>query len=248
MKKTSFSLLILIILLLITATILEKLYGTPWVASNIYGSTWFLLLWALLSISAIIYIIQRRLYRRPITLLLHLSFVVILIGAAITHYFGINGQIHLRLGEAPKSTYIDTNYEECNLPFAVSLNDFQLIYYPGTTNPMDFASHIEIQDTKHETRNSAPSNSSPKLGEMAKPEGYVNKTFASSLHTVSMNNILSHRNYRFYQSSYDPDQQGSVLSIYHDPYGITITYIGYFLLFISMALFLLNKYLSHKKK
>ena len=147
MKKTTFSLLIITIITLITATILEKLYGTPWVASNIYGSTWFLLLWALLTIAALIYIIQRRLYQRPLTLLLHLSFVVILIGAAITHYFGINGQIHLRLNETPKSTYIDTNYEERNLPFAVSLNDFQLIYYPGTTNPMDFVSHIEIHET-----------------------------------------------------------------------------------------------------
>ena len=237
MKKTSFSLLILIILLLITATILEKLYGTPWVASNIYGSTWFLLLWGILTISALIYIFQRRLYRRPITLLLHLSFVVILIGAAITHYFGINGQIHLRLGEAPKSTYIDTNYEERNLPFAVSLNDFQLIYYPGTTNPMDFVSHIEILDTRYETRDYALSNSSPKLGEVAKPEGSVNTL---SLHKVSMNNILSHRNYRFYQSSYDSDHQGSILSIYHDPYGITITYIGYFLLFASMTIFLIQ--------
>jgi cytochrome c biogenesis protein ResB len=224
MKKNSFSLLILIILLLITATILEKLYGTPWVASNIYGSTWFLLLWGILTISALIYIFQRRLYKRPITLLLHLSFVVILIGAAITHYFGINGQIHLRLGKAPKSTYIDTNYEERNLPFAVSLNDFQLIYYPGTTNPMDFVSHIEIHET-------------PK-----------NSQLSTLQEQLSMNNILKHRNYRFYQSSYDSDHQGSVLSIYHDPYGITLTYIGYFLLFASMTLFLLNKYLSLRKK
>lgn len=221
MKKTSFSLLILIILLLITATILEKLYGTPWVASNIYGSTWFLLLWGILTISALIYIFQRRLYKRPITLLLHLSFVVILIGAAITHYFGINGQIHLRLNEAPKSTYIDTNYKERNLPFAVSLNDFQLIYYPGTTNPMDFASYIKITDCRLQITDSSQINN-------------------SSLHKISMNNILKHRNYRFYQSSYDSDRQGSVLSIYHDPYGITITYIGYFLLFISMALFLIK--------
>lgn len=252
MKKTSFSLLILTIITLITATILEKLYGTPWVASNIYGSTWFLALWALLTISALIYIIQRRLYRRPITLLLHLSFVIILIGAAITHYFGINGQIHLRLDEAPKSTYIDTNYQERNLPFAVSLSDFQLTYYPGTTNPMDFVSFIEIRDTRHETQDSKPSKSSFNLGEVAKPKGYVNNSSFlipnSSLHTVSMNNILSYKNYRFYQSSYDSDRQGSILSIYHDPYGITITYIGYFLLFASMTLFLLNKYISLKKK
>ena len=229
MKKTTFSLLIITIITLITATILEKLYDTPWVASHIYGSTWFLLLWALLTISALIYIIQRRLYQRPLTLLLHLSFVIILIGAAITHYFGINGQIHLRLNEAPKTTYIDTNYQERNLPFAVSLNDFQLIYYPGTTNPMDFVSYIQITDYRLQITDSSQINN-------------------SSLHTVSMNNILSHRNYRFYQSSYDSDLQGSILSIYHDPYGITITYIGYFLLFASMTLFLLNKYLSHKKK
>ena len=221
MKKTTFSLLIIAIITLITATILEKLYGTLWVASHIYGSTWFLLLWALLTISAIIYIIQRRLYRRPTTLLLHLSFVVILIGAAITHYFGINGQIHLRLDEAPKTTYIDTNYQKRNLPFAVSLNDFQLIYYPGTTNPMDFTSYIKITDYRLQITDSSQINN-------------------SSLHKISMNNILSHRNYRFYQSSYDSDLQGSILSIYHDPYGITITYIGYFLLFTSMALFLIK--------
>ena len=228
MKKTTFSLLIITIITLITATILEKLYGTPWVASNIYGSTWFLLLWALLTISAIIYIIQRRLYRRPLTLLLHLSFVIILIGAAITHYFGINGQIHLRLDEAPKTTYIDTNYQERNLPFAVSLNDFQLIYYPGTTNPMDFVSYIKITDYRLQITDSSQINN-------------------SSLHTVSMNNILSHRNYRFYQSSYDSDRQGSVLSIYHDPYGITITYIGYFLLFASMTIFLIQNLIKRWK-
>lgn len=216
MKKISFSLLILIISILIIATILEKLYGTPWVATNVYGSTWFLALWVLLTIIALIYIFQRKLYKRPITLLLHLSFVVILAGATITHYFGINGQIHLRLNDTPKSTYVDTNYQEQQLPFALTLNKFQLIYYPGTTNPMDFISHIKIKDSKHETNITTTDN------------------------IVSMNNILKYRNYRFYQSSYDSDHQGSILSVYHDPYGITITYIGYFLLFISMALFLIK--------
>ena len=89
MKKYSFGSLIVIILLLIATTILEKIYGTPWVATYIYGSTWFLLLWVILTISATTYIFQRKLYKRFATLMLHLSFVVILLGAAITHYFGI---------------------------------------------------------------------------------------------------------------------------------------------------------------
>ena len=234
MKKASFSLLILIILLLITATILEKLYGTPWVATNIYGSTWFLLLWAISTITALIYTFQRRLYQRPTTLLLHLAFVVILIGATITHYFGINGQIHLRLNEEPKSTYIDTYYQEQQLPFALSLSDFQLIYYPGTTNPMDFVSHIKITNNRLQITDSSQINNSSFL------------IPHSSLYKISMNNILKYRNYRFYQSSYDADYQGSILSIYHDPYGITLTYIGYFLLFVSMTLFLIQN--SMKKQ
>ena len=214
MKKITFSLLIITIATLITATILEKINGTPWVTTNIYSSWWFIFLWVAVAISATIYIIQRRLYQRPITLLLHLSFVTILVGAAITHYFGTHGQIHLRTSEEPKNSFIDTYYQEKQLPFSLSLEEFNVIPYPGTTKPMDYVSHIKISDTKHK---------------------------------VSMNNILKYRNYRFYQSSYDPDHQGTILAVYHDPYGITITYIGYTLLFISMTLFLFNRFFSHKK-
>lgn len=217
MKKITFSLLIITIVTLITATILEKLHGTPWVTLNIYSSWWFIILWAALAISGIIYIIQRRLYQRPITLLLHLSFITILIGAAVTHYFGTHGQIHLRSSEEPKNTFIDTYYHERQLPFSLSLEVFEIIPYPGTSNPMDYVSHIKISDNNN-----------------------------AQLHTVSMNNILKYRNYRFYQSSYDADCQGTILSVYHDPYGITITYIGYFLLFASMTLFLFNRFFSKK--
>ena len=219
MKKITFSLLIITIVTLITATILEKLHGTPWVTFNIYSSWWFIMLWAALAISGIIYIIQRRLYQHPITLLLHLSFITILIGAAVTHYFGTHGQIHLHTSEESKNIFVDTYYHEHQLPFSLSLEVFEIIPYPGTSNPMDYVSHIKISDNNN-----------------------------AQLHTVSMNNILKYRNYRFYQSSYDADRQGTILSVYHDPYGITITYIGYTLLFISMTLFLFNRFFSLKKE
>jgi cytochrome c biogenesis factor len=51
---------------------------------------------------------------------------------------------------------------------------------------------------------------------------------------VSMNRIHVHRNYRLYQYSYDSDEMGTVLLVYHDPWGIGITYAGYILLAISM--------------
>lgn len=215
MKKYSFGSLIVIILLLIATTILEKIYGTPWVATYIYGSTWFLLLWVILTISATIYIFQRKLYKHFATLMLHLSFVVILLGATITHYFGIQGQIHLRVSEEPKNIFTDIYYQEKQLPFAIQLTNFELIHYPGTTNPMDYVSRVHITDNKVQIADE-----------------------------ISMNNILKYQGYRFYQSSYDADLKGSILSVYYDPYGITVTYIGYFMLFASMTLFLIKKRLE----
>ena len=224
MKKSTFSLLIITIITLISATILEKFYGTPWVASNVYGSWWFVLLWAAVTITALIYIIQRRLYKQPYTLLLHLSFVVILLGALVTHYYGINGQIHLRMNEEPNNRFIDSYNQEQLLPFYLTLENFDIIPYPGTNNPMDYVSHINILETKVDTDESLKSQSQ-----------------------LSMNNIASHQGYRFYQTSYDSDLRGSILSVYYDPYGITITYIGYFLLFVSMTLFLFNRFISLKR-
>jgi cytochrome c-type biogenesis protein CcsB len=50
---------------------------------------------------------------------------------------------------------------------------------------------------------------------------------------IYMNHILDHRNYRFFQSSYDQDEKGTVLSVNHDP-GTWPTYIGYILLSLGM--------------
>ena len=41
---------------------------------------------------------------------------------------------------------------------------------------------------------------------------------------VSMNRILSRQGFRFYQSSFDEDMQGSWLTVNYDPWGIGITY------------------------
>ncbi|MDR2292854.1 MAG: cytochrome c biogenesis protein CcsA [Prevotellaceae bacterium] len=59
--------------------------------------------------------------------------------------------------------------------------------------------------------------------------------------SVSMNKIYSYKGYRFYQKDYDTDEMGTVLMINHDPYGISITYAGYFLLLLSMLIILLTK-------
>lgn len=52
-----------------------------------------------------------------------------------------------------------------------------------------------------------------------------------------MNHIFSYQHYRFYQSGYSEDNEGSVFSVSHDPYGIGITYAGYTLLLLSTVFF-----------
>ena len=49
-----------------------------------------------------------------------------------------------------------------------------------------------------------------------------------------MNNILNYKGYRFFQASFDPDEKGTILSVNHDFWGTTITYIPYILLYIGL--------------
>ncbi|QOY51016.1 cytochrome c biogenesis protein [Candidatus Sulfurimonas baltica] len=92
------------------------------------------------------------------------------------------------------------------LPFGVKLIDFQLDRYPGSMSPASYASEVELID---------------------KEQG-INMPYR-----IFMNNILEHRGYRFFQSSYDQDEKGTVLSVNNDP-GTLPTYIGYFLLGLGM--------------
>ena len=58
---------------------------------------------------------------------------------------------------------------------------------------------------------------------------------------VFMNNVLDVKGYRFFQASYDPDEQGTVLSVNRDVAGPNITYTGYLLLVIGLILSLVGK-------
>ena len=100
------------------------------------------------------------------------------------------------------------------LPFSIKLNDFQLDKYPGSNSPMSFASEVTVID---------PS-----------------ETFDFR---IFMNNILNYKGYKFFQSSYNITDQyeETHLSVNHDFWGSTITYIGYFLLYAGLMLILFVK-------
>ncbi|HDZ5017380.1 TPA: cytochrome c biogenesis protein CcsA [Campylobacter jejuni] len=96
------------------------------------------------------------------------------------------------------------------LPFDIYLRDFVIDRYPGSMSPASYASEITVKNN--------------------------NENFD---YRIFMNNVLDYDGYRFYQSSYDKDEKGTVLSVNKDP-GKIPTYIGYFLLCLGMFMNFLN--------
>ena len=219
-KKIIFILYILVLVCMAAATIVEKSQGTDYAHAHYYGAWWFILLWAVLAALGAFYIIKRKV-KCASTLALHLSFIIILAGALLTHISAKRGMIHLRIGQ-PTDTYMAQDEEqgmkEEKLPFSLCLQKFEAKMHDGTNAVADYSSKFTVIDGDD------------------KSEG-----------EVSMNNIYSHRSYRLYQSSYDEDGKGSVLAINADPYGIPVTYTGYALLFISLVWMLFDPKGGYRK-
>jgi len=91
------------------------------------------------------------------------------------------------------------------LPFKIKLDRFVLDRYPGSMMPSSYESYVTVTDEERNT------------------------TFP---YHIYMNHVLAYRGYRFFQSSYDMDEKGSILSVNHDP-GTLPTYIGYVMLLIG---------------
>lgn len=82
---------------------------------------------------------------RPFTLLIHIALAIILAGAIVTHYCGIQGELELSQGGAPTDRFQkESGPGDGRFPFFVALQSAEIDYYPGTTTPMDFRSNLNI--------------------------------------------------------------------------------------------------------
>ena len=90
LKYLSFGGAAVLVLVLMAATVLEKLRGTAFALEAVYASPWFVGLWAVVAVASAVYV-EHRLYRRLPTFLLHVSFLLILAGALVTHLSGQQG-------------------------------------------------------------------------------------------------------------------------------------------------------------
>ncbi|MCX2717759.1 cytochrome c biogenesis protein CcsA [Helicobacter sp. MIT 21-1697] len=298
------------------ATFIEKFDGTLAARLWVYDAFWFEILHLWLALCLIGCFITSKAWQRKkyASLLLHSSFIVIIIGAGITRYYGFEGLMNLREGQSvnfistnthyifiqiksPQGdtqyvripTYIDKNInhtilqhltffdkpftlktgellesqmsnvlvldvnidflgkntqtkvvregneaptkesitmldiegykvflawgvDNIALPFSIKLKKFELERYPGSNSPASYASEVELID------------------EPNPPMPF----------RIFMNNVLDYGGYRFFQSSYHPDEKGSILSVNNDP-GKIPTYIGYAMLILGVIWLLFDK-------
>ena len=205
MKRIVIVFYIVVVAVLAAATIVEKYQGTDYVGEHIFGAWWFSVLWAVLTAVSTFYFIKRKV-RRAAVVVLHLSFVIILAGALLTHLTAVRGVVPLRKGIATNE-YLTRDMYLHKLPFTICLENFEIKFYEGSDMPSDYVSHVTIDG----------------------------KPF-----TISMNQIVSQKGVRLYQSDYDMDLQGSILAMNSDPWGIPVTYCGYALLFVSLVWMLMD--------
>jgi len=206
-------LVIILIAVLAAGTIVEKLHGSDFALAHVYSAWWFVGLWALVAIMIVIMMVKCRLWKRLSVCALHLSILFILLGALLTMLTGQHGRMKLEPNRANNHFYIQEQDDitKVALPFSLTLDRFEIEKYPNSNKPKDYVSYLQLTDGETQ-------------------EDIV----------ISMNNILRHKHYRFYQSDYD-EQGNSILDVARDPWGIGVTYAGYALLFVALAAILIEQ-------
>lgn len=179
--------------------------------TTLYSNPLMILGWVIVVALAGLLLFKKRKTLGIATLLIHVSFVVILVGALFSH-FSESGVMHIREGQTLEFAVKD-NTSVMKLPFSITLQKFEIEYYHASDAPKDFISIVET----------------------------CGRASNNGIHRISMNKVLDIDGYRMFQSSYDEDLKGSVIIVAHDPVGTTITYIGYVMLAFSMILFLFGR-------
>ena len=206
-------LVIILIAVLAVGTVVEKLHGSEFALAHVYSAWWFVGLWALMAGLIIYMAVKCRMWKRMAVCALHASILLILLGALLTMLTGQHGRMKLEPNRPNSQFFIQEQGEITKeaLPFSLTLDRFEIETYPDSKKPKDYISHLHLTDGNTTTET-----------------------------VISMNNILRHKHYRFYQSDFD-EQGNSILDVARDPWGIGVTYAGYALLFIALVAILIER-------
>ena len=201
---------------------IAQIYATLAFASDsdawlyVYGRGWFEAIQWLLALNLIGVMLKYKTYKKKGIFILHLSIIVIFLGAGITRYFGKEGVLHLRIGETSGVIMLQNKANPADvgvldMGFKVKLDKFVMHKYPGSGQPSSYDSYVTVIDG--------------------------DKTFP---YHIYMNHILVYKGFRIYQMAYDPDEKGSILLVGKDP-GMWITYLGYLLMTIGFFMSMFEK-------
>ena len=130
--------------------------GCGWPVS-LYSSPVMIVLWGLAVVAAVWALTVRKTWKRPATLFIHVALIVILAGAVITHFTADETTVHLRAEGAPENPDVVSSEqvvaESADVAgpsdlSGISLREFRVETYPGTSTPMDFVSVLHTPDGK----------------------------------------------------------------------------------------------------
>ena len=338
-------LLFVFIIVIASATFIENSYDTTTVRLLIFNTWWFELLIFILAMLYLVNMYRKNLFRKEKIpqLVFHLSFIIILLGAGITRYFGFEAHMHIVENEKvstiySKEPYLQIRAKDGEIQYAsdrplyfsqIQKNDFQLNFSLPDQIVIKYLDYIhsaklvsaegseEINYVSEESDQKSPdvlvvaviSNGKaykahliydttkyiqkfqefnfdglaiemtygPKPFEIpfslqlerftlgkypgsdfpSSSESQVllidNRVQLKEPHLIYKNNVLDYDGYRFFQTSFDDDEKGTILTVNHDYYGTRITYLGYILMVLGILLIFFSKrshyaQLDHKIK
>ncbi len=199
--RCTLALLVVYALLLAAATFVEKAWGTPVAKEWIYHNPLFFVLQALMVVQFVVLAVRTRLWqRRRWGTLILHAAFVVILAGALITHL-FGFEGIVHIREGETTSVLRQKDGIRQLPFSIRLDDFKLVRYPGSRSPSSYESFLTLSDG----------------GE------------ARAVH-IYMNKVVYEQGYRLYQSSYDPDERGTVLSVNHDNWGTAVTYVGYLLL------------------
>ena len=119
--KTMALLMLIFAISIGVATFIENDFGTQTAKAEVYNARWFEFLLLFLGVNLAINIFNFKMYRKEkaLVMMFHVSFFVVLLGAAITRYSGFEGSMHIREGSVKSTmlsaeTYLNFKFKDAN--------------------------------------------------------------------------------------------------------------------------------------
>ena len=135
----------MLVAVLVAATIIENIYGTTFVIDRIYHSVWFIALWVVTAVAAMVYIMRAS--RRATLVLLHASLVVVLLGAFASFLTSKRGDMAISEDGVPASMFETSDGRLERLPFRLRLVSVDTVCFAT-----GYKAHILADDKKQLTQ------------------------------------------------------------------------------------------------